>query len=61
MYFKVIISYFYKNQYMHGMTINKETTAKCILPPSRFQRATSLREGGSYVPFREGVNILGAC
>ena len=31
------------------------------LPPSRFQRATSLREGGSYVPFREGVNIPGAC
>gem|GEM_PF-1151810 len=31
------------------------------LPPSRFQRATSLREGGSYVPFQEGVNIPGAC
>ena len=31
------------------------------LPPSRFQRATSLSEGGSYAPFREGVNIPGAC
>ena len=27
------------------------------LPPSRFQRATSLSEGGSYAPFQEGVNM----
>ena len=31
------------------------------LPPSRFQRATSLSEGGSYVPFREGINMPVAC
>ena len=31
------------------------------LPPSRFQRATSLSEGGSYATFQAGVNMPVAC